>query len=699
MGLRDLNLQPDYIKDHDNINEEFYSPCMKNSNQYFRITGYFGSTIYYICWNSIKEFVANGGHMKLICSPCLSDKDNEAIKLGYDLASKRIIDDSIIQEVEGVFSSENLSSSYKALSYLIYKGILEIKIGIPVDETSSNIERLFHDKVGLFIDSKYDKVAFRGPMNETHKGLGEHGNAESIDVFTSWEDGKDIKRLNRIEAYFNELWYETQEHTLMLDFPDEAYKKVKERGSQYKWDDLLKEIEEEIVTNDRWKPNKTSSGHDLRKHQVTALDNWLAAGRRGIFEHATGSGKTFTAICAIKDSLLRGEVPLVLVPAKELMYQWYSEIQKNISGISISYLLCGDGNIKWKTENLLNLYTKKNKKDQYFVIIAIMDTACKLDFLERVSQGENLFIVADEVHRLGSESRRNVFSLYSGPRLGLSATPYRYGDPEGTKAIIDYFGGIIEPKYLLKDAINDGVLTKYIYSPEIAYLNPDEEKEYEELSKVIKKKYAISNGDIEGNAGYKLLLLQRARILKEASAKIDLAKAIIEKNYKKGQKWIVYCDNINQLNCVKKALIRFNPFEYHSSMIGDREETLKYFNSLGGIMVSIKCLDEGVDIPGTTHALILASSKNPREYIQRRGRVLRTCVGKNLAYIFDAIILPKNIIDAGADNIVVNELARAIQFGEWAFNPINIATLKNIAIDFDIDINSVIDGGIEDEQS
>lgn len=134
-------------------------------------------------------------------------------------------------------------------------------------------------------------------------------------------------------------------------------------------------------------------------------------------------------------------------------------------------------------------------------------------------------------------------------------------------------------------------------------------------------------------------------------------------------------------------------------MPGDKKKTLEYFNIIGGIIVSIKCLDEGIDIPSTTHALILASSKNPREFVQRRGRILRRHYGKNYASLYDTIVIPKNINSKVIhDTIVEGELARAIQFGDWAENKSCTAILKMIAQENKIDYNSLLTDGEEGDE-
>lgn len=438
------------------------------------------------------------------------------------------------------------------------------------------------------------------------------------------------------------------------------------------------------------------------------MNDWENHSRRGVLKHATGSGKTFTAICAIADALKRGETVLVLVPSKELLYQWRIDLEKSISTQDINFLLCGDGNNTWRKPQELAKWTRANSSINK-IIIAIMSTASSEEFYSNVEAGNHLFLVADEVHNLGSAKRRNVFNINAGARLGLSATPERYGDREGTEAIFTYFGGIIQPEFSLDDAIKSHVLTRYFYHPNKVYLNSYEMEEWKKISKEISKIIARStNGGkltpeiIKANPHLSQLMINRARILKNAANKAELAIKILKENFKPGQKWIVYCDNQTQLKEIRQRAedADLDAYEYYAEMDGDRTETLRYFERHGGVLVSIKCLDEGVDIPSTTHALILASSKNPREFIQRRGRVLRLSPGKPFAHLYDAITLPMGELseeEHRADSIVLGELSRAIQFGTWAENPSCITDLKIIALDYGIDYNEYLTGGSEDE--
>ena len=311
--------------------------------------------------------------------------------------------------------------------------------------------------------------------------------------------------------------------------------------------------------------------------------------------------------------------------------------------------------------------------------------------------------VIDEVHRAGAIEASKILELESGPRLGLSATPERAGDPEGTARILDYFGGIVPPPFTLNDAIAAGALTQYSYHVYRIDLTADEQERWSDLTKKISVQYArmkSKKGNTEDlQRKLKVDLIRRARIVKAASNKVEAAVKIVNENYTVGSRWIVYCDDQTQLGQIRDAIggsIVEKVYEYHSAMTGSRENTLAVFERYGGIVVSIRCLDEGVDIPAVDTALILASSRNPREYVQRRGRVLRKHKGKHLSTIHDVLVTP--VIDPDEPpetSIVEGEIARAIEFGKSAINPSCIASLERLAIEFGLEFDKLITAGIE----
>lgn len=701
MGLKDFSFKISYNKVEHDIAKEFYLPCMQNSIRYDRATGYFGSSIYLLSWTSLKVFIENGGIIRLICSPYLVPKDIDAIDEGHKALNSSIQQQNLFKEFEKIFSKSTLTAPERVLACLIAKEQLCVKIAVGKYDPS----RLFHDKAGIFTDSDNNSVAFRGSVNETFKGMSDDGNFEALEVFESWRDKSDKERVDNIQNHFEMIWNNKAEKIIALDLPDNIQTLIKKHAQQEtNWQNAYDEIITSIDESVEWSADKRKNGKRPRKHQLDALKAWEDNGRRGIFEHATGSGKTFSAMCAIRKCMEEGSPVIVLVPSVGLLDQWHQELSEIFHDLDIQYLLCGGGNSEWKDPYTLNAFTSTSI-DDYRITIAVMDTASTPEFYSQVISSNKLLIVADEAHRVGSESRRAVFKINAGYRLGLSATPIRYGDPEGTKAIFDYFGGIVGEPYTLKNAIEDNVLCHYFYFPHVVQLQEDEQKLWDEVSSEISAIVARHIGEessvLFSNGRLKHLLIKRARIIKNARTKIQLAHDVLCSNYKNGDRWIVYCDNMEQLRLVLNDLSNsgLRAYEYHSQLTKEvKDKTLEYFSSIGGIVVSIKCLDEGIDIPNTTHALILASSQNPREFVQRRGRILRKSNNKNFAYLHDAIVIPNHFERSDrSTKIIENELVRCIQFGEWSEDSKCIVDLKLLAIQNDIDFNNISNTGLSYE--
>lgn len=711
-GLADLLLKTDYRKGRDDIARDFYLPCMKIANKYDRAVGFFNSAIYVIAWPSLKDFVARSAKMRLICSPVLPPSDIDAIESGYSQRFEQENGSKLCEDFRYMLTTPYLFKPATVLATLVALDVVDIRIAFM--KKTPRHERLFHDKLGLFYDSFSNAVSFKGSMNETWAGLAADGNLESVDVFLSWEHAREAGRVEEHQTYFEELWENRYEHDgiTVRKFPEIARNELLSAADAKHWPDLVDEICREIEAAEQFEQRQKPSGKLLRPHQASALQRWEERGRRGILEHATGSGKTFTAICAVRNALVRHEVPLILVPTEILLAQWYDELQENLCDLDLRILRAGAGHTRWRNDGLLAAWTRSGTEGNR-VVLSTMQTAATPEFRGALKQGDHLFMVSDEVHRLGSSYHLQLLSLNTGPRLGLSATPRRAGDPYGTGRILDYFGGVVPPPFTLQDAIKSGALTPYFYHINTAILSASEQKEWDKITKRIRQLSAQNSdarsADPNANLWIERLLIERSRILKGAASKAPTAADILKSNYERGDRWIVYCDDLNQLRSVQRELASrgLESIEYHSAMEGNKEQTLCLFETNGGIVVSIRCLDEGVDIPSVTHALILASSKNPREYIQRRGRVLRRAEGKSVAHIYDLIVLPTAAEGDGVSggegkdpriSIVGGEIARAVEFGRSALNPAAITDLERIALRFSRDYKSLLEAGYEDDE-
>lgn len=686
-NLSNCEFETEYRTAKDHPIEQFYIKCLINSQSYCRAVGYFRSTVFIVVGVPVIEFAKRGGKIQLICSPKLEHDDVEQITLGYRLRSATV-EHSLISQFNALLADTRTAFGAKVLATLISTGCLEIKLAERVGQKG-----LYHEKLGLFSDGLGNTVSFKGSSNETWAGWHDNGNFESIEVFCSWRAGLEGARVQKHVEHFKSLWAENDPHVAVTRFPATVEEYMKKFAAS--------NIDELLI------PTAISHQSTSRKalpHQESAISAWEEHGRRGILEHATGSGKTFTALLALRKHLLQGLPALVLVPSVLLHEQWAKEIAAELPDATV--LLAGGGFDRWKHGERLKSMTDPDPTLGPRIVLAMMPTASQLAFYSKVCGGEHLLLVADEVHQLGSPSNSRIFELNAGARLGLSATPKRYGDHEGTNHLLAYFEGVILPPITLQDAVNAGRLVPYEYHPHAIHLSVIEADDWRKESRMIQLEILKQKADADGNRALseraKMLLIKRSRIAKKATAKIQLAVNIINEYFEEGQSWLVYCEDSEQLNDIKIALhdAGYKHLEYHSNMSGDRDATMAWFRSYGGILISIKCLDEGVDIPDVSHALILASSQNPRQFIQRRGRVLRKSPGKHIAVIHDALVIP---VDAEKEpeqiSLLKSELLRAIEFANSAINKTAGAELRSIAINLGINPEEIMgDVGSEDDE-
>ena len=664
----------------------FYKPCLNLSVSYARAVGYFRSSIFNIVGRPFLDFARRGGKARLVCSPSITEDDAQAIASGY-IERDQAIARAMERDLDEMLSDPALESRTKLLATLIESGSLDIRLAV-----RSNASGIYHEKLGIFTDSHSKRVSFLGSANETWSAWHIHGNHESIEVFRDWVSDAEADRVQTHTDHFERLWAGYVVGVDTVPFPEAQSRKLLKMAA-YSLDDVDADFPDE--------PSETTR-RQLLPHQSAALDAWEAAGRMGVFEHATGSGKTFTAISAIKRHIATDQPAIVLLPSQLLLEQWKREIDEEIPDATV--LMAGAGHVKWKNPGTLRAHTDPGV-GMNRVVLATMQTAATETFLRSVHGGPHLLMIADEVHQIGSPFNAQAMGIKSGASLGLSATPIRYGDPEGTALIFKRFGPIIPPPITLQDAIAAGRLVNYEYHPHAVHLDEEEAAKWKSLTSQIRYELARNKLDDHSPGGLsekaKMLLIARSRIAKKARVKPGLAASIICKVYEEGQRWLVYCEDSEQLAQTMELLAQrgLRPIEYHTGMGGDRPAALEWFTSFGGVLVSIKCLDEGIDIPAVSHAFILASSQNPRQFIQRRGRVLRKSPGKHLAVIHDAIVVPVDPETEGDQiSLLKAELIRALEFANSALNKGAGARLRQMALAMGLNIDEPADIGIEEEE-
>ena len=423
----------------------------------------------------------------------------------------------------------------------------------------------------------------------------------------------------------------------------------------------------------------------LRSYQQQAITNWFKNQGRGTLKMATGSGKTITAL-AIAHQLYQQiglQVLIVICPFRHLVNQWGRECEK----FNLQPILACESIHKWQSKFSNQLARIHTGQQKFLTIVTTNETLITSGFQSQLKYlPDRTLIIGDEVHNLGAKKRESSLPRNVGLRLALSATPERHYDEIGTQNILDYFGDILQPEFTLKDAIEQGALVHYLYYPILVELTQDESEQYLKLTRAISRKLLYNSQDRAVNheefdtPDLTPLLMQRARLVGAAANKLTALKALMQTRLNTSHT-LFYCgdgssDSTQQLTAVTHLLgtelgYRVNTYTAATSLL-DREQLRQQFESgaLQGL-VAIRCLDEGIDIPAIKHAVILASSTNPRQFIQRRGRILRPDPGKDRATLYDMVVLPPELDRdtlAIERNLLKRELLRLIEFADLADN-------------------------------
>lgn len=712
MALSDLYIAKEYRNLKCDVINDFYIPILSNAVMYKRAVGFFNSAALYEMAIGLRHLVEMQGKMELIVSPRLTEEDIQSITLGYK-TREEVIERALLRDFDEPKSKTEFRK-LNLLANLIAEGVLDIKVAFKINANSAGI---FHEKIGIVIDTEGNKVAFTGSMNETYSGLLQ--NYESIDVFCSWRD-EDYDRVNIKENAFDNLWDNLDTAMEVIPFPNVAVEKLR----SYKMEEtgsLFVEIQKEDDSQDVF--FKIPTTIDLYDYQREAIENWKNNNYCGIFDMATGAGKTFTALGALSSlsKNLNNNIAVVIVaPYQHLVEQWVEDIiQFNVKPI-VAYSYPGQ---KWRKQFSDAVTAYNVGAINNFCVIATNATFSLNDFQSILQKfKKNFAFVVDEAHNFGAAKLSSLLPKKARYRLALSATIERFRDEEGTSKLRKYFGKTCI-SFSLKEAIQKGFLTSYYYHPVVVYLNADEYEQYKEITKTIIRNGGASQENIEKNPYIEMLLIKRARIISGCKEKVSKLVEVM-KPYSTDNYILVYCgatkydndsselkddDEVRQIEEVNKRLyydlgMKVHKFTSEESK-EERDEIKRMFASGTELQVitAIKCLDEGVNIPAIKKAFILASSTNPKEYIQRRGRVLRRAKGKEYAEIFDFITLPRPLDDVpfcseeeiSCDlSLVRKEFFRMIDFAETARNPFEIDKLKE---DIQDAYNQNLTGGYYDE--
>jgi len=680
MSLRELNLASTYESglSGTNVISEFYVPVLENSIRYDRVAGYFSSKVFASAARGIAGLVRNGGKMRLVTSHAFTPKDVGVFQDHFDIEN---LSDALIKEFKDSFKvlgslQDTIALNHvAAMCWMLKEGFLEIRVVVP---DSADLQALspqdidkFHPKFGIFYDALGDSLAFSGSVNETEGAW--RRNIENFDVYQSWILGREDYILPKI-SQFEKYWTDgLKGKWRTIELPEAVKNKIIQEYAPIDFPDEL-----EVDSNLEIRP--------LRNYQQDALDAWVNSNFVGILEMATGTGKTRTAKACVEKATEKGSLlTVVVVPYQHIGEQWMKELLQ-------FYPIYISGNWKQKfTEACLDV--TMGRRDSLTVIV-VKNTAGKSDFINLVNEAssgfENVLLIGDEVHWLGATAFQPALIKCANFRLGLSATPRRYFDDVGTDVLYSYFKETIfeltlGQALLLRDEKGNPILSPYEYKPIIVGLNEVELDSYREFTKqIMKLKGLDSTPEIEAQIQNKYI--QRSNIAKSAESKIPALRNLLSSFDHRVTQTLIYCADFAQLREVAKLLKEFGI--QAQQITGDEDASIsKAFNYISerehiinnfakgnlDVLLAIQCLDEGVDIPSAKIGIILASSGNEKEFIQRRGRLMRPYPGKEKAEIYDLCVLPENPSDPLADlGVVEVELRRIATFAEDALNKLEV---------------------------
>ena len=700
MSFKSLDIKPSYESGVGDIVQDFYEPVLSDAVLYDRISGFFTSTSLAVAARGMCNFIKNGGIMRIITSPILSSDDVEVVEQLIEkkgkIESKELGLD--LDALEDAFISDHV----KAFGWLLAAGKIDIRLAILLDDNNKPITKerilsagLFHQKIGILTDIEGNHISFSGSINETASAWTK--NDEEFKVFKEWEES--YSYYNEDRERFNNLWEGKKRNVVIVDLPHAIKNELIEYSKDF---DVERISAKQYVERKR---NQASpfelDGISLFYYQKEALDNWKKYGFCMLFEMATGTGKTRTAIAGL--NYVRHKhartITVIACPQNALAKQW-KESEVASFNLNFDKEIIIDGTVpNWKSKLKEVCLENGAGFADHCIIYTTHNTASSDSFISILmnnrSQKTVLTFVGDEVHWLGAKTLRKALLPIYEYRIGLSATPSRWFDDTGTRLLEHYFGDN-HYEFTMKNALAEinpitgkHFLVDYMYLVSLISLNEEEGQKYSELTEKLSKLYRMKDSDPEVAEAYDRLLQKRAEIIKNAENKYLVLSDILDKMIEDGQlENLIIFVSPQQKNKVLEMLeskgvvhhqltqAEGNAPRKEYSGLTERQYIIKLFKDKKyQALVAIKCLDEGIDIPSACRGILMASSTNPREYVQRIGRIIRQDKDKKLAYLYDICVessgaLTEDLQDIDA-KIRKNERKRLREIAENSINSVD----------------------------
>ena len=701
-----------------NSPEKFFNDCLENSKEFDLQLGYFSSATISVLAEGFATFISNGGRMRLVINHIVSEEDKDAISKGVHGGVIDCFDLTNFEALRQTFD-EYQQQFFDCLAFLIYDKRIDIRIIKP-----RNKKGIAHTKSGQFRDGD-STTSFTGSANFTISGL--FNNLEEITISRSDSVDKMVqKKIASQREEFDSIMNGKKRNIEYLS-PENLISVIQTNYGDKDIEELL-DVEKKLREIKRKKQSEAKEKEDLvaepieniephfpypsgpREYQIKAFNSWKKS-QSGLFNMATGTGKTLTSLnCLLQIFKQFGYYKaIILVPTVTLVEQWEKECRK----FDFQHIVkvCSR-NKDWKGEidrlTMKENFNPTNSPVNYVVISTYASFARDNVFHDLMSLSKKCLLIADEAHNMGSKrilDRLDGVGKRFKRRIGLSATPERQFDDKGNRELRRFFNSEDNYTfvYTMEEAIKNKFLCEYYYFPHVVRLCDDEMYDYMEISQKLGKIYRYNGGylDLEDEI-VRALLLKRRRIIHKARNKQDAFKNIIEERYKEkgnlkytlvyvpeGLKPDYIADVYDSSDFVEDDAESDKLIDEYTQIVmnvsktttvrkfvsgqKDRESILEDFaNGDLEVLTSMKCLDEGVDVPRSEMAIFCASTGNPRQFIQRRGRILRTHKDKKYAYIHDLVVVP----DIGADcvdyemerKLILSELRRVRDFASLSRN-------------------------------
>jgi len=663
MGFKDLVLERKYQSVGENSISKVVNLLLKDSVYFKRSVGFFSSSAFEFINEGLSYLIGKKGKILLITSPRLSEEDIKAISIGIVNKKEHIYDNFLYDFEESLkeLNDENL----KLVSKLIAYNILEIRI---VNKPDFG---MYHDKVAIFCDSDNNKVVITGSNNETKSGYSL--NYETARLYKSWIHLDDV--IDE-ENQFDNIWNGNDEFLDTYDF-DEAYKNK-----------LIQIIEKE-------KDNRSQVGKEkyiLRKYQEDAINSWKDNNYKGFFVMATGTGKTVTAIYALKELLkLENVLTVIAVPYKHLVSQWYEDVIDILPDATI--IRVSSEFIDWDTKIESAIRLNKFSEDKNIIIISTITSFYSERFNHAIRKNKlKKMLLVDEAHNFLNKIYDNKFNINYDYKLGLSATPVFGFDNVKTDDLCGFFGGVVY-NLPIEKAIGK-FLVNYEYIPLFVYATDEDERKFALARKKMNACRDPKTGIIKDKTAYAKAYRAKLRTISMAENKLNSLENFID-NIDSPDHFIIYCSDgllgdkrhletvVDLLNDKGFLPSQFTCEENMQQRISLIENFNKGYIST---LVAIRCLDEGINIPSIETALILSSNDNYREFVQRRGRILRKYKNKENAKIIDVIVLPSQ----SCVDIAKIEFRRFYEYAKLALNKdVLLKDLDDLLNEYNLDIESI----------